>query len=108
LGSGKARDQEDDKSYGLDVNSRFFCGASFSRLVALDEMMPHMSKDHESWVVDDGNHVMVPNLNEMILIVAPVIRVNVQVPKPRGVDERLDPQLGVQFNAKCVSHNHLC
>jgi hypothetical protein len=29
--------------------------------MARDETMPHMSKDHESWIVDDGNHVMVLN-----------------------------------------------
>jgi hypothetical protein len=52
------------------------------RLLALDETMPHMSKDHESWVIDDGNHVMVPNLNEMISIVAPMIRVSARVPEP--------------------------
>jgi hypothetical protein len=28
-----------------------------------------MSKDHESWAIDDGNHVMVPNFNEMISII---------------------------------------
>ncbi len=52
------------------------------RLLALDETMPHMSKDHESWVIDDGNHVMVLNLNEMISTVAPMIRVNARVPEP--------------------------
>jgi hypothetical protein len=36
--------------------------------MAPNEMMPHMSKDHESWAIDDGNHVMVPNFNEMISI----------------------------------------
>jgi hypothetical protein len=48
------------------VDQGFFYGASFSRLVALNETMPHMSKDHESWVTNDGNHVMVPNPNKMI------------------------------------------
>jgi hypothetical protein len=57
-------------------------------------MMPHMSKDRESWVEDDGNHVMVPNPSEMISIVALVTRANVWVPKPQGVDERLDFQPG--------------
>jgi len=44
--------------------------------VAPNEMMPHMSRDHEPWATDDGNHVMVPNLIKMISIVALVIRVN--------------------------------
>ncbi len=38
------------------------------------EMMRHMSRDHESWVANDGNHVMVPNLNEMISIITLVTR----------------------------------
>ncbi len=42
--------------------------------MAPNEMMHHMSKDHESWVANDGNHVMVPNHNEMISIAAPVTR----------------------------------
>jgi hypothetical protein len=41
-----------------------------------------MSKDRESWAVDDGNHVMVSNPNEMISIAAPVTRTNMRVPKP--------------------------
>jgi len=41
-----------------------------------------MSKDHESWVVDDGNHVIIPNLNEMISTIAPMIRVSARVPEP--------------------------
>jgi hypothetical protein len=32
-------------------------------------MMQHMSIDHESWVADDGNHLMVLNPNEMITLV---------------------------------------
>ncbi len=47
-----------------------------------NETMPHMSKDHESWVVDDGNHVMVPNPSEMISIGAVVTRANAHMPKP--------------------------
>jgi hypothetical protein len=50
--------------------------------MALNVTMPHMSRDHESWVVDDGNHVMVPNPNEMISTNTLVIRVSAQVPKP--------------------------
>jgi hypothetical protein len=41
-GSRKAKDKKYDQSYGLDVNSRFFCGVSFSRLVVPNEVMPHM------------------------------------------------------------------
>jgi hypothetical protein len=66
-----------------------------------------MLRDHESLATDDGNHVMVANPNVMISIVAPMTRVNIQVPEPRGVDERLDPQCG-EVHAKCGSHNHLC
>jgi hypothetical protein len=92
---GKAKDQEDGQSYGLNVDLWFFCGVGFSRLVALDEMMPHMLKDHESWwAVDDGNHVMIPNLSEMTSINAPTTQASAQVLEPRGVDERLDLQLG--------------
>jgi hypothetical protein len=36
----------------------------------------HMSRFHQSWAVDDGNHVMVPNPNEMISTTALVTRVN--------------------------------
>jgi hypothetical protein len=78
----KVKDWEDGQSYGLNVDLGFFCGVGFSRLVASNEMMPHMPKDHESWwVVDDGNHVMVPNLSEMISINALVTRVSAQVPE---------------------------
>jgi hypothetical protein len=45
--------------------------------MALDEAMPHMLKDYESWVGDHGNHVMVPNPSEMISTTTPVIRVDV-------------------------------
>jgi hypothetical protein len=37
---------------------------------------------------------MVPNLSEMIFTATPVTRISVRVPKPRGVDERLDLQRG--------------
>jgi hypothetical protein len=36
--------------------------------MAPNESMPHMSRDHDSWAIDDGNHVMVPNPSEMISI----------------------------------------
>jgi hypothetical protein len=49
-GLEKVKDREDDQSYGLDVNQIFFCGTGFSKLVAPNGMVPHMSKDHESWV----------------------------------------------------------
>ncbi len=45
-------------------------------------MMPHMSKDRESRVANDENHVMVPNPSEMISIVAPMTRASAWVPKP--------------------------
>jgi hypothetical protein len=54
--------------------------------------MPHMTRDHESWAIDDGNHVMVPNLSEMISITTPMTRLNTWVLKPQGVNERLDLQ----------------
>jgi hypothetical protein len=41
-----------------------------------------MSKDYESWVTDDENHVMVPNPSEMISIVTPVTRASAQMLKP--------------------------
>jgi hypothetical protein len=37
-----------------------------------------MLKDHESWAIDDENHVKVPNLNEMISMATLVIRISVQ------------------------------
>jgi hypothetical protein len=37
---------------------------------------------------------MVPNPNEMISIVALVTRINTWMPKPWGVDEKLDFQCG--------------
>ncbi len=54
---------------------------------------PLVSINHESWVVDDGNYVMVPNLNEMIFIVALVIRVSAWVPKSHA-NKKLDFQCG--------------
>ncbi len=87
---------------------RFICGADFSNLVALDEVMPHMLKDHGSWVTNDGNHVMVSNPNEMISTVALMTKANAWVLKPQGVDERFDPQRGMRFNVRYNSHNHLC
>jgi hypothetical protein len=56
--------------------------------------MPHMLKDYESWVGDDGNYVMVPNPSESIFTTTLVRRANAQVPKSWSVDERLDPQHG--------------
>ncbi len=60
--------------------------------MALDEIMPHMLRNHGSWATDDGNHVMVSNPSEMISIVIPITRVNNRVPKPQNGDERLDLQ----------------
>ncbi len=76
--------------------------------MALDEVMLHMLKDHGSWVTNDGNHVMVSNLSEMISTTALMPKANAWVLKPQGVNERFDPQHGTKFNAKCSSHNHLC
>jgi hypothetical protein len=74
------------------VDPRFFCGDNFLQLVALDEIMAHMLRNHGSWATDDGNHVIVSNPSEMISIVIPITRVNNHVPKPQNGDERLDPQ----------------
>jgi hypothetical protein len=74
FGPRNAKFQEDGQSYGSNVDLRFFCGVSFSKSMAPSEMMRHMSKDHESWVTNDGNHVMVPNPNEMISIAALVTK----------------------------------
>ncbi len=74
FGPGKAKFKKNGQSYGSNVDLRFFCGANFSKSMALNEMMRHMSRDHESWVTNDGNHVMVPNPNEMISIVALVTK----------------------------------
>ncbi len=90
FGPWKAKDKEDDQSYGLDVDQGFLYGFGFLILVASNEMMPHMSRDHESWVAGDGNHAMVLNSNEMIFTSALVIRASVRVLKPHGDDEKLD------------------
>jgi hypothetical protein len=47
-GSSKAKDQKDGQSYGSNVNSRFFCGIDFSRLVVPNEVMPHMLRNRGS------------------------------------------------------------
>jgi hypothetical protein len=62
--------------------------------VAPNETMPHKLKDHESWAIDDGNHVMVPNLSEMISTIAPMKRASTQMLEPQGADERLNPHHG--------------
>ncbi len=81
-GPGKDKDRENDQSYGLDVNQILFCGAGFSGLVAPNGMMTHMSKDHESWVEDDGNHVMVSNPSEMIFTITLMTKANMWVLEP--------------------------
>jgi hypothetical protein len=48
--------------------------------MAPNEIMPHMLIDHESWAMDDGNHVMVPNPSEVIFTTTLVTRSNEQVP----------------------------
>jgi hypothetical protein len=50
--------------------------------MAPNETMPHMLKGRESWATNDGYHVMVLNPNEMISTIAPMIRVNAQLPEP--------------------------
>ncbi len=93
-GSRKAKDREDGQSYGLDVSLRFFSEIDFQGLMALDEMISHMSKDRESWVVDDGNHFMVPSLSEMISTTTSMIRISAPMLEPQGVVERLNLQHG--------------
>jgi hypothetical protein len=78
----KAKDREDDQSYGSNVDQRFFHVANFSISVALNEMMPHVLKDHESWATDDGSHVMVLNPNEMISTTALMTKASTWVLKP--------------------------
>jgi hypothetical protein len=48
-----------------------------------------MSRDHESWAANDGNHVMVPNPSEMISTVALVIRASMRVPESQGANEEI-------------------
>jgi len=62
--------------------------------VAPNEMMPHMSRNHDPWAIDDGNYVMVPNPNKMISTIALVTGASTWVLEPQGVDERLNPQCG--------------
>jgi len=94
FGLGKVKDREDDQSYGLDADQGLFCEVGFSGSMASNETMPHMSRDHESWIASDGNHVMVLNPSEMIFTIAPMTRFSVWVPKPQGVDDILEPQHG--------------
>ncbi len=64
------------------MDQRFFCGIGFSISITPYQMMAYMSKDHVSWVTNDGNHVMVPNLIEMISTIAPMTRTNARVLEP--------------------------
>jgi hypothetical protein len=82
FGPEKAKNRENEQSYGSNTNQGFFNGTSFSRSVAPNEMMSHMSRDHESWVANDGNHVMVPNPNEMISTTTPMTRDSTWVLEP--------------------------
>jgi len=82
FGPRKANDREDGQSYGSNADPRLFCGINFSQSVIPFETMPHMSKDYESWAIGNGNHVMVPNLNEIISTIAPMTRVSAQVLEP--------------------------
>jgi hypothetical protein len=108
-GFRESQDQENDKSYGLDVNPKFIYKVNFSRSMAPNDVMPHMLKNHESWVIDDANHVMVSNLIEMISTSTCIIvtEANACVPKPQGVDESWILNM-VRLGTKCGSHNHLC
>jgi hypothetical protein len=47
--------------------------------MAPNEMMPHMLRDHESWTIDDENHVMVSNPSEMIFTIALMTKVSTWV-----------------------------
>jgi hypothetical protein len=53
-GSRKAKNWKNGQSYGSNVNPWFFYGAGFSRLVAPNDIMPRMSRNHESCIIDDG------------------------------------------------------
>jgi hypothetical protein len=94
FGSRKAKDWENGQSYGLDIDPRFFCGIDFLGSVALDEVMPHMLRDHGSWAIDDGNQIMISHPNKMNSTTTSVTRVSARVPKLRGANEILDPQRG--------------
>jgi hypothetical protein len=76
---GKVKYRKNGQSYGSNVDPRLFCGTNFLGLMALKAMMSHMLRGHESWVVDFGNHIMVPNPSEMILIIC--TNDNAQMPK---------------------------
>jgi hypothetical protein len=89
FGLGKVKNREDDQSYRLDADQGFFCGVGFLGSMAPNEMMSHMSRDHESWAANDGNHVMVPNPSEMISTVALVIRASMRVPESQGANEEI-------------------
>jgi hypothetical protein len=81
-GPRKVKDREDDQSCGQDADQGFFCGVTFLGSMTPNEMMPHMSRNHDPWVVDDGNRVMVPNPSEMISTYAIMIRASTHVPEP--------------------------
>jgi hypothetical protein len=82
FGSIKVKNWENGQSYGLDANSGFFSGTYFLRSMALNEVMPHMLRDHGSWTIDGGNQIMISHFNEMISTTTLVTKVSVHVPKP--------------------------
>ncbi len=46
--------------------------------MAIDEAMLDVSKDHGSWSIKGGNQVRISKLIDMFLIIALMIRTNVQ------------------------------
>jgi hypothetical protein len=52
FGSRKGNDWKNGQSYGSYANLRFLYKVSFSRSMALDEVMPHMLYKR-SWVMDN-------------------------------------------------------
>jgi len=50
--------------------------------MALNEVMPHMLRNHGSWTTNDGNQVMISHFNEMISTTTLMTKVSARVPKP--------------------------
>jgi len=61
-----------------NVNTKYFCGVGFSSSMAIGEAMLDVSKDHGSWSIKGGNQVRISKLIDMFLIIALMIRTNVQ------------------------------
>jgi hypothetical protein len=62
--------------FGSNVNLIYFYGAKFSRLMALNEYIPNVSRIHV-----DGNHVGVFNSIKMFSMATLMTRVNVRMLK---------------------------